>query len=314
MDIKCIYTIGLLMLVPLTYGKYEPMSLSKVELQATKRNNQKKLSKLDLRKTISGGKATLKSLPKITREALMAQMLGLLFKEDDDYTPYIIDKKSKSYNFLLYEASGKAQFVDSEGKVRYYSQATTLPNSKIEWPGCITLCVAKYGTDTIFGDYADDIQKMCCNTIKHKMKDIPAITKLAWLAETAGLMYTKGSEPVYNENKHLCIGGSLFMIRSLYSGVLCNRIWRYGGYDTLDQHHSIRWFIYKEAQPNAFFLDTEGKEHTKKEAWNEMEEKAEKTMELLLWCASLIGGEDVLALYPKEVEALREQHDKAENR
>ena len=313
MDIKCIYTIGLLMLVPLIYGKYEPLSLSKAELQATKRNNQKKLSKLELRKTISGGKATLKGLPKVTREALMAQMLGLLFNEDAGYSPYIIDKKSISYNFPLCEASENAQFVDSEGKVHYYSQATTLPSSKIEWQECIILCVAKYGTDTIFGDYADDIQKMCCNTIKHKMKDIPAITKLAWLAETAGLMYTKGSEPVYDEKVHLYKDGSLYMKRSVYSDSLY-RICRYGGYDTMDQHHPIGWFLYKEAQPNAFFLDTEGKKHTKKEAWKEMEEKTEKTMELLLWCASLIGGEDVLALYPKEVEALREQHDKAENR
>ena len=294
---KLLYIIGLIVSVSVSYGKYVPKGNLKEEL-AAEREKYKDLSKDELRdmlkspETIAGGIAIFESLPKKAKEAVMAQMLGLLFTEDD----------SNAYQSGMYHPAN-ALFVDSKGKVQKYTEATNVAKAKKALISEAAESAGSFGTDYIFRRHADAITKMCLKTFKYKMELLPKEVKYAWLAEAADLMYMKDGSSAYTRYSYTVSGRDYFT--DSYHRNEGGRVFGY-----IHKESPIGDFSFKEAQSTARFLDPEGNEYCNGVVWNMLDEKRVRVKLLLHWCAELVGLNDVLALYAKELRAMREQRDK----
>ena len=294
---KLLYIIGLIVTVSVSYGKFVPKGNLKEELKAEKELCED-LSKEELKemqkslKSIVGGISIFESLPPKAKEAVMAQMLGLLFTADDS-NPYP--------NGMYYPAN--ALYVDSKGKVQQYNKATDIAKAKKNLITQAAESAGTFGTDYIFRKHAATITKMCLKTFQYKIESLPRGAKYAWLAEVADLMYMKDGSDAYTRTSHTVAGSDYFTGSNLR-----NEGGRVSGY----VHHdaTIGEISYKEAQKTARFLDPDGNEYCNGDVWNNFEEKECRVKFLLHWCAELVGLNDVLALYSGELRAMREQRDK----
>lgn len=339
---KYIYALTLLMAFPVAYGKYTPcvnykkfLAKEKIEIKKKLREDRKvnkqnindeyngkarelriirqdkEIVKLSKAGTVSNAISCLKDLSYREREALMAQWLKLVFTASgknpyyrDEYHDissrdiYIVEKELRDGSSI--------SFVDSKGATHFYADAVKKIKPDPDTKGALFEVLKKYGTDFVFCYFADEITKMCLNTFKIKIEELPTTAKYAWLAEAAGLMYTDDGQDPYHPHHRK---GNLYIGVSTSKKKSFQPISRAKGEPEAEER-PIGEYSFPQALPDAKFLAPDGSEYTKKDAWSKAGKQGKAISDLLYWCAELVGIHDVLALYPQEIKAMSEQRKK----
>lgn len=316
---KSIYILLIAAAFSTVYGKYEPCTNQEKHLSEEKgmikkdaeryrhkinrnfsKNNsvaafyKRQHNKVQKTYTVSNAISKLQSLSPAMREILFAKWLKLFFT-DDGTSPYrtSIDDNRGETKVIAIDVLPKALYVDSNGVTHSFGnvKATKKEHSITE---IVEVCIRVHGTDLIFERHADEITKLCRNTFKLAIEKLPVTARHAWLAEAAGLMYRDDGKSPYStvhREGDLYYGGSNYSRASRTEG----------------DERPIGEYTCQKASPDAKFLDPDGKEYTKKAAWIKVRNGGADASDLLYWCAELVGVDDVLALYPEEVKAMREQ-------
>lgn len=275
---KVILILTLLMVSPVSYGKFVPDKES-----ANKWKKVPKSEKTDIARRALKAIADFKKASPKVKEALIAYCFGLTFT----------DGKESPYRNL-----SEALYVDSKGNVQKLLESLLSPGVTKDAIYNILYTEYQYSEKgAFFYNYADMVTKICRNTFKHRINELQPTEKYAWLAEAAGLLYTDDDTPSYyrtSENRITERSYASLFISS--SGV---------SHDKSFDIDTIR------ARSGAKFLDSEGNEHVMKDIRKNMKEKSLDISEHLYWYANLIGKDDVLAVCSEELQALRQQRDKS---
>lgn len=326
------------MAFPVAYGEYTPcvnykkfLAKEKIEikkkLRVYRKENKKNINdryngkdrgrgvfiqqdetivKLSKAGTVSNAISCLKDLSYREREALIAQWLNLVFTASGKNPYNIIEYRDISSNYICFvkeelRGGSSISFVDSKGATHYYADAVKTINYTTKV--ALWEALQKYGTDFVFCYFADEITKMCLNTFKIKIEELPTTAKYAWLAEAAGLMYTDDGQDPYHPHHRK---GNLYIDISIPKKKEILLISRAKGEPEAEER-PIGEYSFPQALPDAKFLAPDGSEYTKKAAWSKAGKQGEAISDLLYWCAELVGIHDVLALYPQEIKAMSEQ-------
>ena len=219
----------------------------------------------DSKKQLSQALSALKALPRFTREAILADMLGLTFTANGN--------SAKSSNG---EQSGASLFIGSDAKRHeYWADARKVSSGK--WSEAWEL-VSRNSREAVLAPYAKDITRLVLRNAKHHLNNMPEPLRDAWLAYTADLLYLPGGQSAYTGEEFYTIdNGTKLTVKS---------------YDA-----------------RATFMDTTGQQGNVKELVTQYNKLWFRRWLILCNCVQLVGKDDILALFPKELEALIKHHE-----
>lgn len=236
---------------------------------------------------IRKGVAMLKALPVLGRECCIAEKMGLLFSASGEsgYTGNMQTNESEHTNY--YEVKKDGLFIGSNGKAyRFYDEMhaawdkkTMGKSNKDIWRDA-KQAIGATGEDAIFSSFAKDVTKLAQQTAKYHLKALPAKVRDAWLAQYGGLLYMPDGANAYNGERS------------------------YRRYGTVSVKQQL---VVHEFKSDALFTDSKGEELNVSEVMSELAKttKVRGALEHATWCASLVGEDDILCLFPKEMKAMR---------
>lgn len=214
----------------------------------------------------------LKSLPKIARQCIAAEDLGLLYTPSGQ-TPYEFIKKDAGW----YWASKNALYIGLDGKPR--SLTRDKESCKLNWPK-LREKVKDTGIDFVLTPFSKEVTRLVCTNAKYHLKSMPPTLRDYFLAKESKLLYmADGSDP-------------------------------YMGEQTFISENKMK-IPYTKVNSQALFVDAEGKTHSVEEIKKYQEEWGQR-LKLVQACCFLVGSQDILKLFENEVKALKSQPSAAE--
>lgn len=253
------------------------------------------------KKEVAKGVRALRNLPAMIRQAVMADKLGLLYLPSGEYAHETSERKSRNGEELLFEVKPGARFVGSDGREYDFSLSGYQAASKNGYD-----MVAKNGKPTLFGNwvisrevisttdgdpvfvsFANDITKLVRQLAKYRLKSMPAKLRMLCLADCANLLVLPGGNSAYTGE----------LVRSTRDG----------------SRKQLEW---PQRAAGAVFYGADGEAQSADQIYAECcsREPMRRALEDVQWCAQLIGREDILALYAKDVKALQKAHMDAAER
>lgn len=230
--------------------------------------------------------ATLRAQPPHTRQAYIAERLGLLFCRNGEsgYT-HAAHMHTREYGRKIFSPLPHAQacFMTASGSVSEFAAAvsphTEAPAAE---PAVGSALVVLHGEDeaAVLSAFAEEVTQICLHTAANRLAALPADLRAAVLAELGGMVYRAGSA-----------GGAKPILR--YG----QRLYRIGReLQRIDHFGST-----------LYYADSRGQVHDFGAAVQAAKESPEQrnNCELILLAAQYIGAEDVLALYAEETAAMR---------
>lgn len=245
---------------------------------------------------IKQGITAIKALPVMGRECCIAEKMGLLFSPSGEsgYTGEM--KTMASEHTKYYEVKKDALFIGTNGKVyNFYDEMHAAWNKKSlgkdnkdVWREA-KQGIGTTGEDAIFSTVAKEVTKLAQQTAKYHLKKLPIKVRDAWLAQYGGMLYMTDGTDAYNGER------------------------TYRRYGTISVKQPV---VTREHKRDALFTTSKGEELNVNEVWDTLAKtaKVRGTLEHITWCASLVGVEDILLLFPKEVKAMRKYTKEAKKR
>ena len=232
------------------------------------------------------GLQAMKSLPKIAREAIIAEKLALLFLTSGEGA-YGDEHLAGEHGTKWFDVKSQAKFMSSSGKLTDYHQVLNeVRKKKLQgtegWDVWVHAKqgICAVGEEVIFSSYVADVTKMVQQTAKRHLNSVPQILRDAWLAEWGGLLFMPDGSSAYDSPKPTK---------------------KYGTFSAKKE------FAMVCRKPGAQFIDSKGEQKDADAVWKEHVKNVrnEKILFSACWCAGLIGAEDILSLFPKEVKAMK---------
>ena len=238
-----------------------------------------------LTEEITKGVSALRVLSPAARECLITEAMGLLFSPSHN-SAYQTTLKKKDGE-MYHPVYDDAQFISSKGKVcNFYKTLREIINKKtpgksIEQAWKQTKqAMASTSAEALFVPFEKEVTKMALATAKYYLKSFPPKLRDAWLALYGDMAYTPdGNDAPFTEES-----------------------WKRFGTVNFEQMYTER-----KAQKNALYTDSSGDEYNLNEVWEKHTKQPDvaKKLRLLTWSSNLIGVNDILELYPKEVKAMK---------
>lgn len=232
------------------------------------------------------GAEALKTLPRLVREAFIAEKLGLLFKPDGSpaYSGALSSTKGNNQHyFIVYEG---AQFVSSEGELHdYHAEMAKLTSKKHNTAlDKVKKAIASAGEDAVFSAFSKEKDALCLHTAQYWLDSLPAPLREAILADTAGLLFRADGTEVYKGEISSTINGSTrpFIIRQMANKV------RFIDSEGTEQDYSA---IIRKSDANKAYL---------------------RARQLISWCVQLSESEALLALYADTLSAMKQHAQERE--
>ena len=247
------------------------------------------------KKEVAKGVRALRNLPTMIRQAVLTDKLGLLYLPDGEYAHETTERKSRNGEEFFFDVKAGARFIGSDGKEYDFSLSGYQAAAKNGFD-----MVAKNGKPTLFGNwvisrevisttdgdpvfisFANDITKLVRQLAKYRLKSMPAKLRMLCLADCANLLVLPGAHSAYTGE----------LVKSPRDG-------------------SRRQLEWPQRAAGAVFYDAAGEEQSVDQIYAQCCSKAseKRALEDVQWCAQLIGREDILSLYDKEVKALQKAH------
>lgn len=136
------------------------------------------------KKQLTQALSALKALPRPTREAILADLLGLTFTASGN--------SAKGANG---EQSGFSLFIGTDGKRHeYWLEARKVNSGK--WAEVWEL-VSRNSKEAVLAPYAKDITRLVLRNAKYHLSNMPELLRDAWLAYTADMLYLPGGQNAY---------------------------------------------------------------------------------------------------------------------
>lgn len=232
------------------------------------------------------GVAALRGLSVTGRQACIAERLGLLFSLADASAYAGSPKYQDNDRVHFYEVIPAARFVGSNGKVyNFYGEMHAAWEKKSKTKNGYDLWVASkraigmVGDEALFISFASEITKMVQQMAKYHLKAMPQQLREAWLAEYGRLLYLPDGGEAYGEPSKKERRGTFHL------------------------QHKI---VDLSPKDDAVFTDSQGRQLQFKQVLAEhfAQQRNAWAWENMCWCAALVGEEDILRLFPKEMKQL----------
>lgn len=237
---------------------------------------------------VKSGVSALKRLPRLLREACIAEKLGLLFMPDGGSA--YSDKESfhSTENVRFYPVKKGARFVGSDGKLYDFNEVLKSkfkPNSKAEetWKK-VKRAIYNYGEDVVFSAFKDEVTQLVLLTAKNRLYSMPMEYRCACLVQYTGWAYNK-------------------------EGKSAVRTWRYVSRSSVNRCEGTkRQGVWNELHDDALFTGPDGKERSFKTCIDTRGNHYKAWVKVGL-CVDLIGIKDVLSVVPKERDVLKAYYE-----
>lgn len=240
---------------------------------------------------IMKGMNALKALPPFARECVIAETMGLLTSPTHDpaYQLSAMRRGGEVYH-PVYE---DAQYISSSGKVRgFFQDRAEVQNRKSAGKSYVQVwteakqAIAVTSTEALLATIEKDVTKVVLATAKYHLKSLSPKLRDAWFAIYGNMAYTpSGDDATYTETSWNRIGTINFKQK----------------------------YTQRAVQDDVLFTDSKGIEYRLNEVWEPLSKSPNfaKKLRLITWCSNLIGVDDILALYPKEVKAMKKYYTQA---
>ena len=240
---------------------------------------------------ITKGTNAIKALPPYGRECMIAETMGLMISPSHD-SAYGLNVKNEAGE-RFHPVYKDAQFINNNGKLcNFYKVLDEIKNKKTigksnrqAWVEA-KQAMASSTAETLFASFEKDVTKLALATAKYYLKSLSPKLRDAWFALYGDMAYApNGNDALYTEK----------------SGK------RFGTIDFKQMYTE------REAQKDALFTDSTGDQYKLNEVWEKLKKQpgVDKKLRLITWCSNLIGVNDILALYPKEVKAMKKYYTQA---
>lgn len=234
------------------------------------------------KKEVRDGISAIKKLPPKYRDALLAEMGGLLWM-DKGSNPYL-DARGVEYlhgEEIPYQTvDAAAKFVGTDGKVYSFSalgkEKMGKPKIQKNWQTA-KLYIHRVGKEAIIKPFENTLKQMQEKYVDFWMKQMPPVYRDAFLVEACGLFHMPDGT----------------------SGLA-------GGEGQLELRGMM--VPYKKTKEGALFMGTDGKEYNFTKLSRERYERIPLVNGLWLngkYFMSLLGESTFLAAFDKEIETLR---------
>lgn len=244
------------------------------------------------REEVKKGVTTLRAMTQLGRQACIAERMGLLFSpvESSAYQGDPQYHETEKVRFL--NVRERSQFVSSTGRLcdfhnemhgLWEKKSAGKTTGKELWTRA-KQAIGRVGDEPLFISFAPEITKMAQQTAKYHLKNMPQLLREAWLAQMGGLLYMEDGSSAYGADR---------------------TITRYG---TIGLQQT---FVTCSPKVGAMFTDSQGKSHELSEVLqkNETVKRNAWAWDHATWCACLVGVNDILSLFSKEVKQLTKQRE-----
>ena len=212
----------------------------------------------------------VRQLPPITRECFLAEQLGLMFCKDGSQSMFIYQGAPGTCHY-----QGKAFFAGRGQRPMNYSEV-----DKSKFWGEIYEEVKFFKKDAALGFFRKDVETVVRNTAKYLLKNMPDEHRWALLATFDKKIYHQDGSDAWK------------------------------GYRTEATMDCGIKYIWHGDTDRALYTGPDGKERKIKDIYEDPVQRVRYTRwrQIVERCENLIGAKDILALFPEEVEAIREQY------
>lgn len=231
----------------------------------------------------------MKLLPKILREACIAEKLGLLHSpsglEAFASSPSIHHTEKVPY----YAVTKTACFVSGDGKLYdYYEVLRKMSKSKKQMDNwrAVKRSIYQLREEVVFSSVEQEVTALCIQTALHHLNQLPRHLRDCLCAELGGLCYMTTGESAVT-------GKAIVQVRGADISI-----------------------SYDKIKPSAKYIDSAGHEQ---DYWSKVKERNLNSKIRISWqqvviCASLIGNDEILALCPDTYDAMKKARQERENR
>ena len=240
--------------------------------------------KADLKKALKA----YQTLPPRVKAALVSSRMGLCFMLNGTGAYYANEQYSDDELLQYYAVKNRALFVDFEGRPYVFYDIIRERDSKNEnggeakqkWISIMQTIGATSDAD-FFGRLSEDVTKLAQEAVKHHLKNLSQTKRAAWLAYHGRLLFREDG-------------------KSIFTG----RVW----HKQIPGTH--REQIARQLSGDTQFIDPTGKKHVYNEWRNQIENAAmdNSAWEYATNCATLLKPEEIAALFPEEMEAMRRHY------
>lgn len=226
------------------------------------------------------GAAAMKALNKGMREAIIAEKLALLFSENGRpaYSGALANTKDTNKHYFLVLTG--ARFVGSDGTVKEYEQFLPAGRDRKKLPASaakVYKAMEALGDEAILAAFADEATALCKEAAKYHLMQLDSTMRAAVLADMAGLLTLPNGASPYKGESVNNVNGTL---TPLTLRTVANK---------------TKFFDAKGAMHD--YASTIRKGDAEMRRW--------RSRMQALWCAQLIGNDDVLELFADEVAEIR---------
>ena len=265
--VSCVL-VGLCCLAELAPAAYKPMINASAMAEAKK------------------GISALKMLSPTARQACIAERLGLLYMDASD-SAYSGRPWTDDVGFHYYPVKHGSKYMGGNGKeYDFFTERAAARQKKFGgvsgndiWNRAM-LAMEMAGEDTVFSAFVNEVTKVVQQTARRHLRLLPKEMRDSMLAQIADLLYVDEGGDAYADEKSSERYGTINMERKC--------VWR-------------------EPRPDAKFRDSTGKEWKHEELWSRkgISGKVPYSVDLIRWCVMLVGEDDILSLFPREVKDMR---------
>ena len=238
---------------------------------------------------VKKGIYAMKMLPRLAREACIAEKLGLLFTPDGKPAYSKSESFSKIENVRYFQVYDSARFVSSEGRLYgFYEVVGTKvrPNPKVlsMWYRA-KQAIYNYGEEALFSAFKDDVTRIVLATAKNRLSMMPGDLRDACFAQYTGWCYTQ-------------------------DGNSAVRIWHYVSKSSANLCEGThRQAIWNELHNNAIFTSSNNVELSFSKLYKERG-KYSQSWGIVGLCVDLVGIRDIMSLFPKERDIMKAGYEK----
>lgn len=237
---------------------------------------------------VKKGVVAVKRLPKLVREACIAEKLGLLFMPDGSAAYSNKESFHEKENVKYFKVLHGARFIGTDGKIYgFYDVLGTLnKNPKLQgsWVKA-KQAIFNYGDDAIFSAFKEDVAKIILLTAKNRLMSMPEELRSSCLAQYSGWVYTQ-------------------------DGKNAVKTWHYVSRSAVNLCEGThKQAVWNEILPNALFTTPDGAELSWDKIYKEQGKHRQAWGRVGL-CVDLVGIKDIMAIFPKERDAMREAYER----
>ncbi len=161
---------------------------------------------VNVRKDAQRGIAAIKKLPKMYREALLAEVVGLLYMDDGSnaYSNAIGTDKVQGEKITYRTPRSDAKFIGSDGKVYHFGTFAREKKKKPQWESNwkqAKLYIHHAGKDAVMQAFDEQIRQLTLQRGVFCLKLFPQEYRDAFLSEVCGLLFLDNGESAVSDTE-----------------------------------------------------------------------------------------------------------------